>query len=115
MTVRKLGVLSTYDTELYLLPQAHQHTTHAGRRFSGVSFDTVILHLHKTRETQRAEFNSPGGFQKLCYNRSMKKCYNCRKEHENKDIIFCDECKEKQDKGDLDTKGSSTYVIYDKI
>lgn len=45
----------------------------------------------------------------------MSKCFNCRKEKEDSKKIFCDDCEQKRDNGELEVKSSSTLVIYDKI
>lgn len=40
-----------------------------------------------------------------------RKCWDCRKEIEDKDNLFCEEC----DKKTEHPPGAGTYVIYDKL
>lgn len=44
----------------------------------------------------------------ICYNRIMKKCYNCREETEDH-LVLCPDCQNKE------IKSTSTYIIFNKI
>jgi len=44
--------------------------------------------------------------------KKTRKCWSCRKEIEDKGVLFCEECDKKDDKG---KSSVGTLVIYDKI